>query len=175
MYIFGVDPGTSKCGWCLYDSSGDEVIANGVIVMSGKPHADDSLERSIAITQLLEHNLTDLVADYGIDILAIEDQFIQHNARSAIKLTRLTGMIIYMAYNEFGLEVVLVPPRSATKIVPDLQKLQGKKPEYAKKVVQYVVDRYDAPLQGIDDAFAILIARAGVEQYMLEELNGGGQ
>ena len=171
MYVFGVDPGTSKCGWCLYDSSGDEVLTNGVIVMNSKPHADDSLEKSVAITELLERNLTDLVADFGIDILAIEDQFIQHNARSAIKLTRLTGMIIYMAYNLFGLEVVLVPPRSATKIVPELQKLQGKKPEYAKKVVQYVVDRYSASLQGIDDAFAILIARAGAEEYLLRQQN----
>lgn len=87
MFVLGIDPGVSRCGYaCIQKvASGARAVAIGVIRTS----PDDELPRRLAE---LQRELRSLFDDFEPDALAIERVLFQNNARTAMSVGQASGL-----------------------------------------------------------------------------------
>jgi crossover junction endodeoxyribonuclease RuvC len=93
MRILGIDPGTHKTGWGLIES------------LPGRPlrHLDHGTIRTTASEPLdarlftIDRALGDILAAYGVHVMAIETSFVAKNAQSALKLGHARGVAMVAA------------------------------------------------------------------------------
>ncbi len=99
MRILGIDCGSQITGYGVIESDGTahSLIASGVI----RTHAGDPLP-----LRLLDigRRLREIVAEFKPDEAAVEDTFQAVNARSALKLTHVRGVTLFVMA-EAGLPV----------------------------------------------------------------------
>lgn len=97
--ILGIDPGLRHTGWGLVSQSGNRLsfIAAGRI----SPNAD--MPMSLRLLALAE-GITDIVRNHSPDESAIEETFVNKNARSALLLGQARGSAI-LALAQNGLSV----------------------------------------------------------------------
>ena len=93
MFVLGIDPGVSRCGYACIQaaSSGPHAIAIGVLRTS----PDDPLPRRLAE---LQQGLRELFDQYAPDALAIERVLFQNNARTAMSVGQASGLAMAEAY-----------------------------------------------------------------------------
>ena len=101
MFVLGIDPGLSRCGYGLVGrGEADSVLtarAAGVIETDpGSPLPDRLL--------ILHTELRALVADFSPDVVAVERVFFQVNARTAMATGQAAGVAL-VAAAESGCEV----------------------------------------------------------------------
>lgn len=99
MFVLGVDPGLSRCGYGLL-RGGDgtvEALAAGVITTDPKAPLAERLAT-------LRHELRSLVAERRPDVVAVERVFFQTNARTAMSVGQASGVALLTAA-EAGCEV----------------------------------------------------------------------
>ena len=104
LRLLGIDPGLQRCGWGMVISDGARLsyVAHGVI------RADVKLslaERLVAILSGLE----DVIAAHAPDEAAVEETFVNSNARSALALGQARGAAM-IAPAKAGLPVAEYPP-----------------------------------------------------------------
>ncbi len=89
LMILGIDPGLQRCGWGVIVSEGARLsyVAHGVI----KPRTDLSLAERLAI--LLEE-LAAVVETQRPHEAAIEETFVNSNARAALALGQARGVTL---------------------------------------------------------------------------------
>jgi len=87
MFVLGIDPGVSRCGYACIQKvpSGARALAIGVIRTS----PDDELPRRLAE---LQHELRELFDEFEPDALAIERVLFQNNARTAMSVGQASGL-----------------------------------------------------------------------------------
>lgn len=87
--ILGIDPGLEHTGWGVIRQQGNGLsfIAGGVITT--KP-ADEIAHR----LSVLHQDLTKIISQYQPDEAAVEETFINTNARSSLKLGYARGAIL---------------------------------------------------------------------------------
>ncbi len=95
MFVLGIDPGLTRCGFGLVEGSlrGPETfraVRAGVI----ETKATDPVERRLA--QLLVE-LTSLLDEVNPDAVAVERVFFQRNARTAIPVAQASGVAVALA------------------------------------------------------------------------------
>lgn len=107
MFVLGIDPGVSRCGYaCIQKTaSGPHTVAIGVIRTS----PDDELPLRLAE---LQTELRSLFDDFTPDALAIERVLFQNNARTAMSVGQASGLAMAEAASR-GIEVAQYSPNEA--------------------------------------------------------------
>lgn len=109
--ILGVDPGLNRCGWGLILSEGARLshVAHGVI----KPPQQQQL--ASRLHDLLE-GLRTVIAEHAPDEAAVEETYVNTNARAALVLGQARGVAMAAAASG-GLAVAEYAPATIKKAV----------------------------------------------------------
>ncbi|MCU1489504.1 MAG: Holliday junction endonuclease RuvC [Acidimicrobiaceae bacterium] len=99
MFVLGVDPGLTRCGYgCVVTEGGQErAVAAGVIT------TDPSLALPLRLAEL-RHELVQLVEQCAPDVVVVERVLFQNNARTAMSVGQASGVALCCAA-EAGIEV----------------------------------------------------------------------
>jgi len=119
MFVLGVDPGLSRCGYGIVTRKGNALVAAAGGVISSPPTTPlaDRL-------RLLADELRALVAEYRPDAVVVERVFFQVNARTAMATGQAAGVALLAAsesrcevaqYTSNEVKQALVGYGSATK------------------------------------------------------------
>lgn len=111
MFVVGIDPGLSRCGYCCLRAGRPtpRVLAMGVLSTS----PDLGLPRRLAE---LQQELADLYDELTPDVVAIEQVFFQVNVRTAMSVGQASGLAIAEAAGR-GAEVVQYTPNQVKATV----------------------------------------------------------
>lgn len=109
--ILGIDPGLRKTGWGVIDVDGARVS----YVACGSVEPDVSLELAARLA-LLHEGLCAVVRDHRPDEAAVEETFVNADARSALKLGAARGVAM-LAPAQAGLAVAEYAPNHVKKTV----------------------------------------------------------
>jgi len=111
IIILGVDPGLNRCGWGLVASEGSRLthIAHGVIT----PKATQQL--ASRLHDVFE-GLCAVIEQHSPDEAAVEETFVNSNARAALILGQARGVALAAAARR-GLEVAEYAPTTIKKAV----------------------------------------------------------
>lgn len=111
IIILGVDPGLNKCGWGLVASEGSRLshIAHGVI----KPSQQQQL--ASRLHDVFE-GLSEVIEKYQPNEAAVEETFVNSNARAALALGQARGVAMAAAARR-GLLVAEYAPTTIKKAV----------------------------------------------------------
>lgn len=104
MFVLGIDPGLSRCGYGAVRSTASGPRAHAVGVIRTSP-ADD-LPIRLAELQL---ELRSLIAELQPDVVAIERIFFQNNVRTAMSVGQASGLAMAESVAA-GCEVVQYSP-----------------------------------------------------------------
>ncbi len=90
MFVLGVDPGLSRCGYAVLETSGrgkNRPVAIGVIrTEPGDPLPGRLAEIAVEIRSLL--------TEFNPDVVAVERIFFQNNVRTAVSVAQVSGIVI---------------------------------------------------------------------------------
>lgn len=111
VLILGVDPGLNRCGWGLVLSDGARLshIAHGVI----KPPPQQQL--ASRLHDLFEA-LSTVIAQYQPHEAAVEETFVNSNARAALALGQARGVALAAAARN-GVQVAEYAPATIKKAI----------------------------------------------------------
>ena len=89
MIILGLDPGLGTTGWGVIAAEGNRLshIANGQVKTDPKLALPERLYR-------LDKELTDILAQYQPDAVAVEEVFTNSNPQSTLKLGQARGVVL---------------------------------------------------------------------------------
>lgn len=109
--ILGVDPGLNRCGWGVIRSEGARLshVAHGVI----KPAAQQQLASRL---HDVFAGLCTVIAQFAPDEAAVEETFVNSNARAALVLGQARGVALAAAAAR-GLMVAEYAPTTIKKAV----------------------------------------------------------
>ena len=108
VFVLGIDPGLTRCGYCVLDAPDPGVrgtaraLALGVITTP----ADSEVHLRLAE---LQRELADLIAEFRPSVLAVERVLFQVNVRTAMSVGQASGIAMVEAVTA-GCEVVAVLP-----------------------------------------------------------------
>lgn len=104
MFVLGIDPGLSRCGYGAVEAlaTGPQARAIGVI----RTAPSDDLPNRLAE---LQHEIRALIAELRPDVVAIERIFFQHNVRTAMSVGQASGIAMAEAVTA-GCAVVQYSP-----------------------------------------------------------------
>ncbi len=155
MFVLGIDPGLSRCGYGCVEANGrgGRAVAAGTIRTS----PTDPTPRRLAT---LDHEVRVLLAELRPDAVAVERLFFQVNARTAMAVGQASGVVLAAAVHA-GCEVAEYTPNEVKQAVAGY----GAAP---KEQVQRMVLRLtgltpEGPL-ALDETDALALAVAGVHQ-----------
>jgi crossover junction endodeoxyribonuclease RuvC len=104
VFVLGIDPGLSRCGYCCLEASGSDgrAVALGVITTP----TDLPLARRLS---LLQSEVRDLIDEHPPAVLAIERVLFQNNVRTAMAVGQASGVVMAEAAHR-GVEVIEYSP-----------------------------------------------------------------
>ena len=111
MRVFGIDRGSVRTGYGCVETDG----SRHRIVMCGAVGAPASASFSEKLFEI-HRRLVELLAESGADSVAIEDIFYAKNARSALKLGHVRGVLL-LAASEASLPVWEYSPTEVKRAV----------------------------------------------------------
>lgn len=123
MFVLGIDPGLTRTGYGIIETSGatEKAVAAGVIrTEPSHPLGQRFVE--------LARDLREIVAEYEPTMAAIEQVFVNKNRQTAISVARASGVAL-LVLSEAGLETAEYTP-SAVKMaltgsgIADKQQMQ---------------------------------------------------
>lgn len=111
ILILGVDPGLNRCGWGLVASEGARLthIAHGVITPKVQQQLASRLHDLFA-------GLTEVIERYQPHEAAVEETFVNSNARAALALGQARGVALAAAART-GLAVAEYAPTTIKKAI----------------------------------------------------------
>jgi len=87
MIILGIDPGLADTGWAIIKKEKPlKLISYGCI----KTKKEENFAKRLG---LIHNKINELIKDYKPDQLAIEEIFFAKNAKTAIKIAQVTGVV----------------------------------------------------------------------------------
>jgi crossover junction endodeoxyribonuclease RuvC len=92
MFVLGVDPGVSRCGYGCVQSERGETRAVAVGVLTTPP--SDPLPQRLAA---LDTDIRALLAELRPDVVAVERLFFQVNVRTAMSVGQASGLVLAAA------------------------------------------------------------------------------
>ncbi len=90
MFVLGIDPGLSRCGYAVLEPSGRgraKAIAIGVITTAPADPTPERLAEIAAETR-------SLLDEFRPAIVAVERIFFQNNVRTAVSVAQVSGIVI---------------------------------------------------------------------------------
>jgi crossover junction endodeoxyribonuclease RuvC len=150
--ILGIDCGSHTTGWGLIESDGTRhrLVQAGFIRVS----SHDSFQERL---RAIGGELRALVAELRPDFAAVEDTFHAVNARSALKLTHVRGVALFVLA-EAGIEAGEYPPATVKQSVAGNGRAEKQQVEWMVRALlglQEPVEPHDA-----SDALAVAICHA---------------
>ena len=109
--ILGLDPGLRHTGWGIIASAGNRLR----FVAAGALHPSPGLPMASRLAVLAD-GLTRLIAEHQPDEAAVEETFVNGNARAALKLGQARGIALLVPA-QFGLTVGEYAPNAVKKTV----------------------------------------------------------
>lgn len=150
--ILGVDPGSSHTGYGLVLARGSKLD----LVSQGRlsPSSAWPMPRRLAF---IHQGLTEIISGHRPPMVAVEDIFFGKNARSALKLGQVRGVVLLAAV-QGGAEIFEYAPRQVKSSVVGYG--QAEKSQVAHMVAQLL--DYRQPLTpDAADALALAICHSG--------------
>jgi crossover junction endodeoxyribonuclease RuvC len=154
MFVLGVDPGLSRCGYgCIEQTtSGMRAVAIGVL----RTEPSDPTPRRLADLQV---DLRALIAEYQPSVVAVERVLFQVNARTAIATAQAAGLAMAEGAAA-GCEVVEYSPNEVKQAVAGFG---GADKGQMERMVQTLLG-ISQPLRPVDAADAVAIALCHLAQ-----------
>ncbi|MEM8925118.1 MAG: crossover junction endodeoxyribonuclease RuvC [Actinomycetota bacterium] len=112
MFVLGVDPGLSRCGYAVVEALGRgkaRPVALGVIRTS----PSDAVPVRLAE---LQTEIVSLLDDYRPVVVAVERIFFQNNVRTAVGVAQASGIVLAQAAGR-GTAVVEYSPTAVKSVV----------------------------------------------------------
>lgn len=95
MFVLGIDPGLTRCGFGLVEGS-LEGVESFRAVRAGVVETDKAVDVEIRLGQLLIE-LRELLVDTHPDAVVVERVFYQRNAKTAIPVAQASGVAVALA------------------------------------------------------------------------------
>jgi crossover junction endodeoxyribonuclease RuvC len=111
VFVLGIDPGLSRCGYGCVSRAGTASQVHAVGVLTTPP--SDPLPTRLAA---LQTDLSALIADVRPDVVAVERLFFQVNVRTAMSVGQASGLVLAAAARA-GCEVVQYTPNAVKQAV----------------------------------------------------------
>ena len=111
VFVLGIDPGLSRCGYGVVEKSGRkaEAVAIGVIRTPAKAPTAERLA-------WIQQEFVKLVEEHTPDVVAIERVFFQVNAKTAMGVAQVSGLAMAIGHSA-GAEVVDYTPNQVKEAV----------------------------------------------------------
>ncbi len=159
MFVLGIDPGVSRCGYGCVEAAGrgrgGRAVAAGVL----RTPPNDPLPRRLAA---LDREIRALVAELRPDAVAVERVFFQVNARTAMAVGQASGLVLAAAA-QAGCEVVQYTPNEVKQAVAGY----GAAPkEQVYRMVQTLLDLPQLrPQPDAADALALALTHLAMARF----------
>jgi crossover junction endodeoxyribonuclease RuvC len=148
MFVMGVDPGLSRCGYGVVEQVGRRQTAVAAGVLRTDP-ADPVPRRLLA----LRDDVRALIAERRPEVVAVERVLFQVNVRTAIPVAQAAGVVMVEALAA-GCEVVEYSPNQVKQAVSGMG---GADKEQVQRMVQTLLG-LSTPLRPADAADAVALA-----------------
>src|SRR3954469_2475648 len=109
MFVLGIDPGVSRCGYGCVESARGQTRATAVGVLTTPP--SQPLPERLAA---LDTDLRELLADLRPGVVAVERLFFQTNVRTAMSVGQASGLVLAGA-PQSGCVVAHAPPSQVSQ------------------------------------------------------------
>jgi crossover junction endodeoxyribonuclease RuvC len=154
MFVLGVDPGVSRCGYGCVQSERGQTRAVAVGVLTTPP--SDPLPQRLAA---LDADIRSLLAELKPDVVAVERLFFQVNVRTAMSVGQASGLVLAAAAGA-GCEVVQYTPGQVKQAVAGYG-AAGK--EQVQRMVQSLLGLAEIPRPpDAADALALALCHVAV-------------
>ncbi len=151
MRILGLDPGSRICGYGVIEETAGELRYVECGVLTAPEHRP--MEHRLGE---IARGLEELIGELEPGVVAIEDVFIQHNARSGLALAQARGMALAVVGLR-GLDVSSYPPASVKKAVSGSGRADK---DQVARMVQALIGLKSLPRADATDALAVAITHA---------------
>ena len=148
MFVLGIDPGLSRCGYGVVERAGRRRRAVAAGVLRTDPALD--VPRRLAA---LQSDVRALLAEHRPEVVAIERVLFQVNARTAIPVAQAAGVAMVEAVAA-GCEVVEYSPNQVKQAVAGFG---GAGKDQIERMVQALLG-ITTPLRPVDAADAVALA-----------------
>ncbi|MDE0928433.1 MAG: crossover junction endodeoxyribonuclease RuvC [Acidimicrobiales bacterium] len=148
MFVLGIDPGLSRCGYGVVESTGKNLRAVAAGVIRTPPEMDLALRLAE-----LQKEIHALIADYQPEEVAVERVLFQVNVSSAMATGQAAGVTMAAAAST-GLPVALYSPNEVKLAVAGWG---GADKQQMERMVQSQL-AITKPLRPVDAADAIAVA-----------------
>lgn len=149
--IIGIDPGLRKTGWGIIAVEGSRIS----YVACGSVEPDPALELGPRLAALHE-GLRQIVADYAPDEAAVEETFVNADARSALKLGAARGVAMLVPA-QAGLPVAEYAPNHVKKCVVGAGHAEK---QQVKLMIKVLLPKAIVKTDDAADALAIALCHA---------------
>jgi crossover junction endodeoxyribonuclease RuvC len=159
--ILGLDPGSRVCGYGVIEDMGGELryVECGVLTAPEREPMEDRLGE-------IARGLREVIDELAPAVVAIEDVFVQHNARSALALAQARGMALAVV-GIAGLRVASYAPALVKKTVTGSG---GAPKDQIARMVQALIGLRSLPRADATDALAVAITH-GRAQIQLRRVS----
>ena len=152
MIVLGVDPGSQRTGYGAVETDGrrHRLVEMGALVPGQRLSLSEKLRH-------IHDGLEALIVRLRPDALAVEDVFHAHNARSAIVLGHVRGVVL-LAGAQAGIPVYEYPPATVKQQVTGFGRAE--KAQVAYMVTRLLALPRDAAPGDATDALAVALCLA---------------
>lgn len=158
VFVLGIDPGVSRCGYGLLARSGSEVSAVSAGVLTTP--IDDPLPHRLAT---LATDLADLLAEHRPDVVVVERVFFQTNVKTAMSVGQASGLALAAAASR-GCEVVQYTANEVKQAITG----DGAAPkQQVQRMVQMLLSLPELPKPpDVADALALALCHSTQMRYL---------
>ena len=158
MFVLGVDPGLSRCGYGVVQRKDGKEIA----IAAGVIETPADMETPYRLT-LLRDEIRELIVDYKPDVVAIERVLFQRNVATAISVGQAIGIAMTEGISA-GCKVIEFSPNEVKQAVAGHG---GADKEEMEKMVRILLG-IQSPLQPVDAADALALALCFLARQRVE-------
>jgi crossover junction endodeoxyribonuclease RuvC len=163
--IIGIDPGLRKCGWGIIETLGSKLT----FVACGTVNPSDKLALSERL-RFLHEGLTKVVGEWSPHEAAIEETFVNKDARATLKLGAARGVAMVVPALA-GISVAEYAPNQVKKAVVGAGHAEK---QQVKLMIGVLLPKADPQTEDAVDALAIAICHAHMRQANLRMLKISG-
>ena len=149
--IIGIDPGLRNTGWGIIAQEGQHLS----YVADGSVHSDAAAPLALRLLQL-HRQLLDVLSSFAPDEAAIEETFVNSDARATLKLGQARGVIM-LAPASLGIPVSEYAPNTIKKSVVGAGHAEK---DQVKHMVKMLLPKARMTSADAVDALAIAICHA---------------
>ncbi|MEM7092208.1 MAG: crossover junction endodeoxyribonuclease RuvC [Actinomycetota bacterium] len=159
MFVLGIDPGLSRCGYGVVEQRGryQRAVAAGVIRTEPSENTPDRLAE-------LQSEVRSLISDFRPSVVALERVLFQNNVRTAMSVGQASGIVMAEAINAQCTVIEYSPNEIKQAIAGD----GSADKEQMETMVRLLLD-IQQPLRPVDAADALGVALCHLARHGVPE------